>query len=55
MTPRARAIFVALGCICLALIGGVGWMINLAGMRDQSNARRLRTPAPAAAGSHQWI
>ena len=45
MTPRARAILVALGCISLALIGGVGWMINLAGMRDQSNARHLKMPA----------
>ncbi len=45
MTRRARAIIVALGCVCLALGGGVGWMIRVAGVRDETNARHLRAPA----------
>lgn len=44
MTRCARAIIVALGCVCLALGGGVGWMIRVAGVRDETNARHLRAP-----------
>jgi tetratricopeptide (TPR) repeat protein len=40
MTSHGRAILVALGCACLALIGGVGWLISVAGVRDGLNARR---------------
>ena len=31
MTLRSRTILLAVGCACVALIGGVGWLISVAG------------------------
>ena len=46
MTSHGRTIVVALGCVFLALIGGVGWLISVAGVRHGSNARGPGLPVP---------